>query len=227
MLSSLANALVAKPLGQSRGWVCQRCSPQAKVRWQSSTPGRSAIKIKPSTQRKFTIKKMPSRHTRSTINNRLFTQRRSTINKRLFTQRRLLIKNKTSTQRTSAIENKPYYITSPIFYVNAGKASQAQTRDSKSTDISCSTSYRSPLHPRLDGHSEEVARFVRQKIYTRHRDRRAWNESVLRGLFVVNGAMAHVVTRSNGQLQRQGKKCERFATRPISRFRSVCFGSVL
>lgn len=39
--------------------------------------------------------------------------------------------------------------------------------------------------------------------------------------------MAHVVSRSNVQLQRQGKKCERFATRPISRFRSVHFGSVL
>ena len=169
MLSSLASAFVAKSLGQSRGWVCQRCSLQSKVRWQS-TPGRSAIKIKPSTQRKFTIKKMTSRHWHSTINNRRFPQRRSTINKRLFTQRRLLVKHKISTQRTSAIENKPYYITSPIFYVNAGKASQAQKRDYKSTDICCSTSYRSPLHPHLDGHSEEMARFVRQKIYTRHRD---------------------------------------------------------
>ena len=50
---------------------------------------------------------------------------------------------------------------------------------------------------------------------------------MLRVLLVISKAMAHVVNRSNGQLQRQGKKCERFATRPISRFKSVCFGSVL
>ena len=44
---------------------------------------------------------------------------------------------------------------------------------------------------------------------------------------VISGLMAHVVSRSNGQLQRQGKKCERFAMRLTSRFRSVYFGPVL
>lgn len=58
MRSRLANTLVAKPLRQSRGWVCQECFLRSKVRWKSSA------------------------------------------------------------QRTAAIENKPYYITSPIFYVN-------------------------------------------------------------------------------------------------------------
>lgn len=113
MISSLANALVAKPLTKSRGWVCQRCSLQFGVRWQSSTPRRSGIINKPSTQGRFTIKKRTS------------TQRRLAIKNRPLTQRRLSVKNKVSTQGGSTIEKKPYYITSPIFYVNAGKASQA------------------------------------------------------------------------------------------------------
>lgn len=37
----------------------------------------------------------------------------------------------------------------------------------------------SSLHTRLDGHPEEMACFIRQKIYTRHRDGRAWNEGLL------------------------------------------------
>lgn len=36
--------------------------------------------------------------------------------------------------------------------------------------------------------------------------------------------MAHVVIRSNGQLQRQGKKCERFATRHTNHSRLGYFG---
>ena len=61
MRSRLANFLLAQPLRQPRGWVCQRCSFQSKYRWQS-------------------------------------------------------------TQRIES-ETKPYYITSPIFYVNGGKTS--------------------------------------------------------------------------------------------------------
>ena len=61
MRSRLVNPLIAQPLRQSRGWVCQRCPLQSHFRWQSSV------------------------------------------------------------QSTTASNTKPYYITSPIFYVNAGK----------------------------------------------------------------------------------------------------------
>ena len=114
----LANALVAKPLRQSRGWVCKECFPQSKIRWQSSK------------------------------------------------------------QRASALDFKPYYITTPIFYVNAGNPSPDQGRDYKSTHISSSTPHWSPLHAGLDGHSEEMACVVRHEIHTRYRHRRAWNESM-------------------------------------------------
>ena len=121
MRSRLANALVARPLRQSRGWVCKECFLQSKIRWQSSEQGASALNL------------------------------------------------------------KPYYITSPIFYVNAGKVSQAQGSDYKSNDMSCSTSRWSPLHAGFDGHSEEMACVVRPEVYTRYRHRRAWNESMLEG----------------------------------------------
>ena len=38
---------------------------------------------------------------------------------------------------------------------------------------------------------------------------------------MVIGNMAHIVIRSNRQLKRQGKKCERIATRPTNHLRSV------
>ena len=66
MRSRLVNPLIAQPLRQSPGWVCQRCSLQSQFRWQSSV------------------------------------------------------------HSATASNTKPYYITSPIFYVNAGKDSQAQ-----------------------------------------------------------------------------------------------------
>lgn len=38
---------------------------------------------------------------------------------------------------------------------------------------------------------------------------------------MIHGTMAHTVIRFNKQLQRQGKRCENFATRPTSHFRLV------
>ena len=119
MRLQLVNALVAKPLQQTRGWVCQECFLQRNIRCWSSARTKPTLK------------------------------------------------------------EKPYYVTSPIFYVNAGTASLIQERRPTSTDIFVSTSRWSSLHTRLSGYSEEMACFVRQKIYTRHRDRRAWNEGVL------------------------------------------------
>ena len=115
MRSRLANALVAVPSRQSRGWVCQECLNEPKTRWLSSAP-----------------------------------------------------------------KDKPYYITSPIFYVNGGKASQALGRNYNSTDTSCSTSHWPPLHTSLGRHFEAMAYFVRQEIYTRYGDRRARNEGMLK-----------------------------------------------
>ena len=166
MRLQLVNALVAKPLQQTRGWVCQECFLQRNVRWWSSA------RTKPT------------------------------------------------------LTEKPYYVTTPIFYVNAGTASLMQGRRATSTDMFFSTSRWSSLHTRLDGYSEEMACFVRQKIYTRHRDRRAWNEGVLeKDLYSMD--LISVVVRSKGQLQRQGKTYERFATRPTNRSRSVRFGTLV
>ena len=164
MRLQLVNALVAKPLQQTRGWVCQECFLQRNIRWRSSAQGRPTLK------------------------------------------------------------EKPYYVTSPIFYVNAGIASLIQERRTTSTDTFFSTSRWSSLYTRLDGYSEEMACFVRQKIYTRHGDRRAWNEGVLERKCYSMGSI-DVVIRSKGQLQRQGKTYERFATRPTSHSRSVHFGT--
>ena len=69
-----------------------------------------------------------------------------------------------------------------------------------------------------------MACFVRQKIYTCHRDRRAWNEGVLEKDLYLMGLMSLVI-RSKGQLQRQGKMYEHFATRPTNHSRSVHFGT--
>ena len=164
MRLQLVNALVAKPLQQTRGWVCQECFLQRNIRWQSSAQSKPALK------------------------------------------------------------EKPYYVTSPIFYVNAGTASLIQERHATSTNIYISTSRWSSLHTRLDGHPEEMACFVRQKSYTRHRDRRAWNEGVLEKDIYLMGLMSLVI-RFKGQLQKQGKMYERFATRPTNRSRSVRFGT--
>ena len=41
---------------------------------------------------------------------------------------------------------------------------------------------------------------------------------------MIDGTMAHFMIRSNKQLQMQSKRCERFATRPSSHFRSVFVG---
>ena len=164
MRLQLVNALVAKPLQQTRGWVCQECFLRRNIRWQSSAQNKPTLK------------------------------------------------------------EKPYYVTSPIFYVNAGTASLIQARHATSTDIFFSTSRWSSLHTRLDGCSEEMACFVRQKIYTRHRDGRAWNEGVLEKYLYSMGLIS-VMIRSRGQLQRQGKTYERFATRPTNHSRSVHFGT--
>ena len=86
-----------------------------------------------------------------------------------------------------------------------------------------STSHWPPLHSRLGGYSEEMARFIRPKIYTRHRDRRAWNESAQGGPRN-QCVMAHIWIRCNGQPHRQDKRSERSATRPTSHFRSVYVG---
>ena len=83
---------------------------------------------------------------------------------------------------SSAPKDKPYYITSPIFYVNGGKASQALGRNHNSTDISCSTSHWSPLYTSLGRYFKEMACFVRQEIHTRYGNRRAWNESMLKDI---------------------------------------------
>ena len=119
MRSRLINRLLARPLRQSQGWICQRSSFQFQSRWQSFT------------------------------------------------------------QTSSESGTKPYYITSPIFYVNGGNTSEAQGRVYKCTNMLYSTSHRPPLYTRPDGHPEEMECFAWQKIYTRHGDRRAWNESVL------------------------------------------------
>ena len=119
MKLQLVNALAAKPLQQTRGWVCQECFLERNIRRWSSARTKPTLK------------------------------------------------------------EKPYYVTSPIFYVNAGIALLIQERRASSTDIFLSTARWSSLHTRLDGYFEKMAYFVRQKIYTRHRDRRAWNEGVL------------------------------------------------
>ena len=90
--------------------------------------------------------------------------------------------------------------------------------------MSCSTSYRSPLHTGLNRHSEEMERFIGQEVYTRHWDRRTWNESTREASIIVSKTKAHVLIRSNGQLQKQGKKFERSATRRINLFRYVFLG---
>ena len=89
-----------------------------------------------------------------------------------------------------------------------------------------STSHWSSLHTRLDGYSEEMACSIRQKIYTRHGNRRTWNEGVSERILYSMGSI-NVVIRSRGQLQRQGKTHERFATRPTSHSRSVHLGMLV
>ena len=164
MRLQLVNALVAKPLQQTRAWVCPECFFQRTIRWRSSAQSKPTLK------------------------------------------------------------EKPYYVTSPIFYVNAGTASLIQERHATSINIYISASRWSSLHTRLDGYSKEMACFVRQKIYTRHRDRRAWNEGVSERDLYSMGLMSLVI-RSKGQLQRQGKMYERFATRPTNHSRLVRFGT--
>src|SRR5947209_15424498 len=50
---------------------------------------------------------------------------------------------------------KPYYVTSPIFYVNAGRS--FIPRHGSASDGGFSSSYRALVHPRTDGRPEAMA----------------------------------------------------------------------
>src|SRR4051794_16704596 len=71
---------------------------------------------------------------------------------------------------------KPYYVTSPIFYVNAGRSSLPS--HGSASDHGFSSSCRALVHPRTDGHPEAMASPPRGSPGDHaHRHGRAWHEN--------------------------------------------------
>lgn len=72
---------------------------------------------------------------------------------------------------------KPYYVTSPIFYVNGGMLGARSCFLCIYADCMCSASRRSSLYLDIIRRFKEMARFAWQEIYSLHWYRRAWHES--------------------------------------------------
>src|ERR1700733_1483069 len=73
-------------------------------------------------------------------------------------------------------KKKPYYVTSPIFYVNAGRSFILS--HGSASDDGFSSSCRAFVHPRTDGHPEAMASPRRGSPGDHaHRHGRTWHEN--------------------------------------------------
>ena len=84
------------------------------------------------------------------------------------------LQSRKSSTSTKASPDKPYYITTPIFYVNAGRHWSPSYHDMSLTiwlTVAYSPPCRPPLYNGPDGHSEAMANTKGQESYFEHGDR--------------------------------------------------------